>query len=418
MKQKLKSHPRALFFFFVEVRRLYFVSYLKGRRRRKLNRRTARCAREVKLVMSSNPSPGSPSTGDGAHRYARVNVNKPSSYWDYDSLRVQWSSPDRYEVEQKIGRGKYSDVFLGVDTKENRQVVVKVLKPVKKKKILRELMVLQTLKGGPNIVEIFDVVRDPSSKTPSFIFEYVKSCDFRTVFPTFTDLEVRSYIFQVLMALEYAHAHGIMHRDVKPNNVCLDYKTGKLKLIDWGLAEFYHPATSYNARVASRYFKGPELLVELPMYDYRLDMWSLGCMLAAMIFIREPFFRGKDNTDQLVRIVKVLGTDDLHAYLKKYNLSLPPVLEATLGHHTKKPWTSFVNSQNEHLCPPEALAFLDKLLQYDHVKRIQAAEALLDPYFDPVRPANYEAALMRDRVDEKVSSRNEESDSEKEIKEE
>ena len=59
-------------------------------------------------------------------------------------------------------------------------------------------------------------------------------------------------------------------------------------------------------RVASRYFKGPELLVDYQMYDYSLDMWSLGCMLASMIFRKEPFFHGHDNYDQLVRIAKVL----------------------------------------------------------------------------------------------------------------
>lgn len=57
----------------------------------------------------------------------------------------------------------------------------------------------------------------------------------------------------------------------------------KLRLIDWGLAEFYHPNTEYNVRVASRYFKGPELLVDFQEYDYSLDMWSLGCMFASMV---------------------------------------------------------------------------------------------------------------------------------------
>jgi casein kinase II subunit alpha len=58
-----------------------------------------------------------------------------------------------------------------------------------------------------------------------------------------------------------------------------------LRLIDWGLAEFYHPGTEYNVRVASRYFKGPELLVDLQEYDYSLDMWSYGCMFASMVCI-------------------------------------------------------------------------------------------------------------------------------------
>ena len=73
----------------------------------------------------------------------------------------------------------------------------------------------------------------------------------------------------------------------------------QLRLIDWGLAEFYHPNQEYNVRVASRYFKGPELLVDYQYYDYSLDMWSLGCMLASMIFRKEPFFHGHDNYDQV-----------------------------------------------------------------------------------------------------------------------
>jgi len=57
-----------------------------------------------------------------------------------------------------------------------------------------------------------------------------------------------------------------MHRDVKPHNVMIDHTKRELRLIDWGLAEFYHPGTEYNVRVASRYFKGPELLVDFQEY--------------------------------------------------------------------------------------------------------------------------------------------------------
>lgn len=59
---------------------------------------------------------------------------------------------------------------------------------------------------------------------------------------------------------------GIMHRDVKPHNVMIDHENRKLRLIDWGLAEFYHPGQEYNVRVASRYFKGPELLVDYQVH--------------------------------------------------------------------------------------------------------------------------------------------------------
>ena len=76
-------------------------------------------------------------------------------------------------------------------------------------------------------------------------------------------------------------------------------------------------------RVASRYYKGPELLVDDKLYHYSLDIWSLGCTMAGMIFKVDTFFKGSDNFDQLIRIMRVLGEDDLHEYVHRYNLKIP-----------------------------------------------------------------------------------------------
>jgi casein kinase II subunit alpha len=137
-----------------------------------------------------------------------------------------------------IGRGKYSEVFEGINVVNYQKCVIKVLKPVKKKKIKREIKILQNLSGGPNIVALLDVVRDnqvnklsststsvatpkvgissslsdgstfsdqknndsflTQSKTPSLIFEYVNNTDFRSLYPKFVDYDVRYYIYELL----------------------------------------------------------------------------------------------------------------------------------------------------------------------------------------------------------------------------
>ena len=316
-----------------------------------------------------------------ARYYADVNQHRPKEYWDYESFKVTFGDQENYQIVRKVGRGKYSEVFEGINMKDGEKCVIKILKPVKKKKIKREIKILQNLYGGPNIIRLLDVVCDSQSKTHGLIFEHVDNVDFKILYARLTDADVRYYMFELFKALDFCHANGIMHRDVKPHNVMIDHSQRKLRLIDWGLAEFYHQEEEYNVRVASRYFKGPELLVNLQDYDYSLDMWSVGCMFAGIIFRKEPFFQGQNNYDQLVKIAKVLGTVDLYVYLDKYGIMLDGRLQQSVGTHQRRPWKSFVTKENKHLAVPLAMDLLDKLLVYDHQHRLSPKEAMAHPYF-------------------------------------
>ncbi|KAL2926412.1 Casein kinase II subunit alpha-4 chloroplastic [Bienertia sinuspersici] len=221
-----------------------------------------------------------PGAASKARVYSDVNVIRPKDYWDYELLLFNGGGEEGW-------RGKYSEVFEGVHSTNNDKCIIKILKPVKKKKIKREIKILQNLCGGPNIVKLLDIVRDQQSKTPSLVFEYVNNTDFKVLYPTLSDYDIRYYIYELLKALDYCHSQGIMHPKATA------YRLGSCR--------FYHPGKEYNVRVASRYFKGPELLVDLQDYDYSLDLWSLGCMFAGMIFRKEPFFYGHDNYDQWSR---------------------------------------------------------------------------------------------------------------------
>jgi len=274
-----------------------------------------------------------------------------------------------------------------------------------------------------------------------------------------SEYEMKYYLCHLLLALDGLHAAGIMHRDVKPRNTLINRQQQQqqhqtqsiqshltklatttsaatttfpppqpLMLVDLGLADFYLPGKEYNVRVASRHYKSPELLIGFTQYDYAIDMWSVGCMLAGLLFRREPFFRGKDNEDQLGRIVSVLGTRDFLPYCRKCGVRLSSKARAAIGRYCSRgslasassslsseeeealsslsssssasssspsllnngnmkgrtPWMSFLDASTP-VPSSEALDLLDKLLVYDHEQRWTAREALGHAFFDDVR---------------------------------
>ncbi|KAJ7901913.1 kinase-like domain-containing protein [Mycena olivaceomarginata] len=356
-----------------------------------------------------------------ARVHADVNAHLGKSWYDYENFHIDWKDPDRYEIVKRMGGGKYSEVFEGIDMVNNDRCVIKVLKPVAAKKIKREIKVLRNLTGGPNIVELLDVVRDPSARyhslvmvrnAPSgstcgkttFVTGICRQCRVAASVPYIDRIRCKVVHIPALggplacpCTWDYApgcQASASIHKlgnvlvltKRRQANVMIDYQKRKLRLIDWGLAEFYHTETDYHIRVGSRYYKAPELLVGYKRYDYSLDMWSVGCMFASMIFRKEHFFRGSDNDDQLLKILRTLGTERFDAYLKTHNIHFETDVDNLLVNYPKQPWSRFVTAENRHLgSVADAVDFLDKLLRYDHQERLTAKEAEAHPYFNSVR---------------------------------
>lgn len=262
-----------------------------------------------------------------------------------EDLQVPWGSPDQYQIVQKVGRGKFSQVswgmitvrptsnwaaqvYEGIDIDSGEKCLIKILSYVKEKKIKREIKILQNLAGGPNIIKLLNVTRDPTSDISSLITEYVHSTDHKIIYPRFTDRDVRFYMFELLkviifiphhlwkssfcvqgpwlLPLERDNAswcqstqchdrpwatHGRWAFVLVANKARWSSNLKQLRLTGWGQAEFYHPNTEYTTRVVSSFYKGPELLLDFQKYDYSLDMWNYGCMFASMVRNNFPCWR-------------------------------------------------------------------------------------------------------------------------------
>ena len=156
----------------------------------------------------------------------------------------------------------------------------------------------------------------------------------------FTDYDLRFYMYELMKALDYTQSMGVMHRDVKPGNIMVNHKERQLRLIDWGLAEYYIPHNKNNLKVSTRHIKGPELLIGWPYYSYSLDMWGAGCTFANLIF-GKTFYKpkkGESDNKVLLLITQQLGTEGLFAYAEQYGIVINEDLKIFLGHSEKKPW--------------------------------------------------------------------------------
>ncbi|KIY93472.1 hypothetical protein MNEG_14489, partial [Monoraphidium neglectum] len=127
---------------------------------------------------SSHGAPEKGALRTVARCYPDVAAMQPKEYWN-DVCPIEWGAMEKYEVLQQLGKGKYGEVFEGIDCDDNSRCVVKIMRPVKEQRLKREIKILRHVRGGPNIVDMRDLVRDPDTKTPCFVFELVEAVPLR-----------------------------------------------------------------------------------------------------------------------------------------------------------------------------------------------------------------------------------------------
>ena len=200
---------------------------------------------------------------------------------------------ERYEILGKIGTGGMADVYKAKDHKLNRFVAVKVLKPEFREDttFIRKFRSEAQAAAGlthPNIVNVFDVGDDGG--VYYIVMELIEGITLKEYIAKKGKLSIKeatSIAIQVSMGLEAAHNHGIVHRDVKPQNIIIS-TDGKVKVTDFGIARAASSNTISSNVMGSVHYSSPEQ-VRGGYSDEKSDIYSLGITLYEMVTGRVPF---------------------------------------------------------------------------------------------------------------------------------
>jgi serine/threonine protein kinase len=180
---------------------------------------------------------------------------------------------------------------------------------------LREISLLKEL-DHPNIVRLLDVEHSQSPTQRLYlVFEWLDQ-DLKKYMDEVARSQpnarmssklLKSYMFQLVRGLDFCHSRGVVHRDLKPQNLLID-RTGTLKIADFGLARaFCIPLRSYTHEVVTLWYRAPEILLGQRKYGLAVDMWSVGTIFAEMVNFY-PLWPGDSEIDELFRIFRTLGT--------------------------------------------------------------------------------------------------------------
>eukprot|EP01017_Pseudomicrothorax_dubius_P037585 TRINITY_DN5528_c0_g1_i2.p1 TRINITY_DN5528_c0_g1~~TRINITY_DN5528_c0_g1_i2.p1 ORF type:complete len:262 (+),score=32.69 TRINITY_DN5528_c0_g1_i2:322-1107(+) len=191
---------------------------------------------------------------------------------------------------------------------------------------------------------------------------------------------IKIFTYQLLRGLAFVHGKGIVHRDIKPQNLLIDPRTNTLVIADFGSAKRINRNEESIAYICSRYYRAPELFLGCTRYSDSIDIWSVGCVVAEML-IGTPLFSGETITDQLVEIIRILGVptpEELKICNPLYeDFKFPNV--SALG--LKKVFDDSIDQS--------AIEFLSSILIWNHHKRPKALDLLGNKFFDELRDKNF-----------------------------
>eukprot|EP01018_Ginkgo_biloba_P010023 Gb_05113 [translate_table: standard] len=333
-----------------------------------------------------------------------------------------------YEKIEKIGEGTYGKVYKAKDLRTGRFVAMKKTMVDESEGIpcttLREISLLRNLSACIYIVRLLDVNMTKNKKGQPVVYMIFEclDCDFKKFMDIsrlkgqpFTSKSIQRFLYQMLSGLYYCHKHGVLHRDLKPQNILLDADRGIAKLADFGLARaFSIPIPAYTAQTFSQLqYENPHnadtmtrVLVPITVVFHlhnnngKTRILMVPCERYVSNFLGIDLPKSNTNTCILLILTHVMTlayrAPELLLEDSRYSTAVDMwSIGCIFGVTSMKNWHEYPQWKPKDWSlildnpDPKCVDLLSKMLLYDPSKRISAKDAMLHPYFDDLDKSQY-----------------------------
>tara|TARA_Y100001958_G_C21244379_1_gene573581 strand:- start:2499 stop:3560 length:1062 start_codon:yes stop_codon:yes gene_type:complete len=326
------------------------------------------------------------SNQDGAGKGRYINASYCGSREDV----LEDDNECSFVIQEKIGAGAFGTVFRCIYRNDESTYCVKEVK-VDPEQFNREISILQKINNrSQHIIRCIDTYVE---KTDTGTFYYIIMPIFQQSLASYIkqisripSLHIFDITKQIMKGLHFLHNEGIMHRDIKPDNILISEfnhtKKGRYRnvvICDMGSAKEFrsHPHTAY---ITTRYYRAPELVLDSSYYTNAIDMWSLGCIIVEM-HSKTPLFHGIDNVEILCEILQKIGLPSKQEFVE-LNMNLE---EKTLDMIMNKR-SNYVSNKVENIrahCHPrqiksELMVYIINCLHFSPRNRIQFMCSVMD----------------------------------------